>query len=189
MSSMSFAPVTVQLADGRRCTLRAAAEGDDAGLYALEQAIVRARDGVVKYPDELPPDLAAYAEKRANSGAAFALVAAQDDGELLGEASLVRLPFRMLRHVAVLGMGVHPRAQSRGLGRALLTHLLAWARDHRDLDGGRVLRVELYTRADNHRALALYHALGFRLEGTRRAFVLRDDGALVDDHMMALLFA
>jgi len=100
----------------------------------------------------------------------------------------VRLPLRMLRHVAVLGIGVHPEAQGRGLGRALLTHLLAWARDHRDPDGDRVIRVELYTRADNHRALALYRALGFELEGTRRAFVRRDDGALVDDCMMALIF-
>ena len=49
------------------------------------------------------------------------------------------------------------------------------------------MRVELYTRADNARAIALYHALGFTTEGVRRRFVRRDDGTLIDDLVMGLL--
>jgi putative acetyltransferase len=106
---------------------------------------------------------------------------------LVGEGSIVRFKLRMLRHVGVLGLGVHPAAQGLGVGRALLEQLLGWARAHRDADGGRVERVELYTRADNARAIALYRSVGFTLEGTRRGFVRRQDGALIDDLVMGML--
>jgi putative acetyltransferase len=94
----------------------------------------------------------------------------------------------MLRHVGVLGIGVHPAAQGLGVGRQLMEHLLAWVRAHRDPGGQRVLRVELQVRADNPRAIALYRSLGFEHEGTRRAFIHADDGRLVDDLLMGLLF-
>ena len=48
--------------------------------------------------------------------------------------------------------------------------------------------VELQVRADNPRAIALYRSHGFEHEGTRRALVRADDGRLVDDLVMGLLF-
>ncbi len=101
---------------------------------------------------------------------------------------MLRIGRRMLRHVGVLGIGVHPAAQGLGVGRQLMEHLLAWVRAHRDPGGQRVLRVELQVRADNPRAIALYRSLGFEHEGTRRAFIHADDGRLVDDLLMGLLF-
>jgi RimJ/RimL family protein N-acetyltransferase len=164
---------------------------DASALYALERAIVRAREGVIKHEDELPGDLAAYADRlrprlTATDGMALTLLA-EMDGAVVGEVSLERIGFRMLRHVGVLAIGVHPSTWGMGLGRALLERLLEWARAHRDADGGRVLRVELYTRADNARAIALYRSLGFTTEGVRRGFVRRDDGTFVDDLVMGLL--
>jgi putative acetyltransferase len=184
----------IPLRDGRLCTLRKTSPEDAAALLELERAVVRARHGVIKDEDELPADAAAYAEKRdrarltATDGSAFCLVAEGEDGAILGEASILRLQYRRLRHVGILGIGIHPEAQGIGLGRALLERLLDWTRAHRDEDGGRVLRVELYVRSDNPRAIALYQSLGFVLEGNRRGFFLRDDGALVDDLVMGLLF-
>jgi ribosomal protein S18 acetylase RimI-like enzyme len=191
---MLFAPVRISLKDDRRCTLRMAKAGDDGALLELDRAIVRARHGIVKTEDELPADVATFAEGRARArlnetdGTAFCLVAEEEGRGIVAEASILRLPYRMLRHVGTLGIGVHPEAQGIGLGRALLVQLLAWTRAHRDADGGRVGRVELYVRADNTRAIELYRSLGFELEGTRRAYLRRDDGVFVDDLVMGLLF-
>lgn len=194
---MSFTPLTpshVSLRGGRRALLRMATyPADSAGLFALERDIVKARHGIVKYPDELPEDANAYGDLQvragmgATDGSAFCMVAEEEGRGIVAEASILRLSFRMIRHVAVLGIGVHPDAQGIGLGRALLEALLGWVRDHRDADGGRIRRVELHVRSDNPRAVALYHSLGFLQEGSRRALVLRDDGIFVDDIGMGLL--
>jgi putative acetyltransferase len=188
---MPFAPRPATLRDGRPCTVRQATLDDAAALLTLERAVVRAREGVVKHEDELPSEPAAYADRMrprlaATDGMALTLLA-EVDGGVVGEAAIERIGLRMLRHVGVVHLGVHPSAWGQGIGRRLLEGLLEWARTHRDADGGRVLRVELYTRADNARATALYHALGFATEGVRRRFLRRDDGALIDDLVMGLL--
>lgn len=191
---MRFQPLLVPLRDGRRCVLREATAADAGALLELERAIVRSRQGIVKQEDELAPDAATYAAQREGAGlhrtdgSAFALVAEREGGGLWGEASVLRLGFRMLRHVGVLGIGVHPAAQGQGVGRVLMEHLLAWVRAHRDADGRRVLRVELQVRADNPRAITLYRSCGFQHEGARRCLVRADDGNLVDDLLMGLLF-
>ncbi|WP_437651081.1 N-acetyltransferase family protein [Sorangium sp. So ce362] len=87
-----------------------------------------------KHEDELPVDAAAYAEQReragltATDGSALCLAAELEGGGLVGEATLLRFKPRMVRHVGVLGIGVHPEAQGLGVGRALMKRLLGWAR-------------------------------------------------------------
>jgi ribosomal protein S18 acetylase RimI-like enzyme len=190
-----FTPLHVALRGNRSALLRMATyPADSAGLLDLERAIVKARQGIVKYPDELPEDPNIYGEIQmragmaATDGSAFCLVAEEATRGIVAEASVLRLSFRMIHHVAVLGIGVHPEAQGIGLGRALLEALLGWVRDHRDDDGDRIRRVELHVRADNPRAVALYRSLGFKEEGSRRGLVRRDDGSFVDDIGMGLLF-
>ena len=188
---MLFTPVQVLLRDGRPCTIRQATMDDAPALFALERAIVRTRQGVVKHEDELPSEVTVYADRlrprlSPTDGMALTLLI-EMQGTIVGEAAIERIGLRMLRHVGIVSLGVHPAAWGLGLGRALLERLIEWARTHRDADGGRVLRVELYTRADNARATALYRSLGFTTEGVRRGFVRRDDGTLVDDLVMGLL--
>lgn len=178
--------------NGRIHTLRRATLADDPGLLELERTVVRARHGVVKWEDELPADVAEYSRRRdseklyGDEAAGLFLVVEDETQAIVGEASLERMPFRMLRHVATLGISVHPKSQGLGVGRSLVQALLDWARTHRDDDGGRMTRVELFVRSDNARAIALYRSCGFELEGTRKAFHRRDDGMLIDDLMMAV---
>jgi len=85
------------------------------------------------------------------------------------------------RHAVALGMSVHDDWQGRGIGHALM--LAALDRADRWMP---VLRIELTVFVDNAPAIALYRRHGFVVEGTHRAYALRD-GAFVDSYAMARL--
>jgi ribosomal-protein-alanine N-acetyltransferase len=74
-------------------------------------------------------------------------------------------------HITVLG--IDPPYQGQGLGRWLLLHLLASARD-RGLQYG-----TLEVRASNQAAIALYEKFGFRTAGRRRRYYADDEDALI----------
>lgn len=72
----------------------------------------------------------------------------------------------------ILVIAVDPEARGRGLGRALLTHLVSPA-------GGAPDVVHLEVRRSNAPAIALYRATGFEVVATRRAYYNDGEDALV----------
>jgi putative acetyltransferase len=101
------------------------------------------------------------------------------DGAIVGNAALHHQ--RMLRrsHAMSIGIAVRDDHAGRGVGTALLEALLTIA------DGWlNVFRLELTVYADNARAIALYRKFGFEVEGTHKAYALRD-GRYVDALFMA----
>lgn len=116
-----------------------------------------------------------------NGGAELSLVACRGD-ELIGSAGLHPAGTHVRRrHVAMIGIAVLPSVQGQGVGSALMQALCDYA------DGwAQVLRLELGVYTDNHRAIALYERFGFQIEGTHRAYALRD-GVYIDCHTMARL--
>jgi L-amino acid N-acyltransferase YncA len=109
------------------------------------------------------------------------VVVAEDavDG-LVGYASADGGRFRRCTHRAEVVIGVRADRSGRGVGRALLEELIAWAPE------AGVRRLELTVMVHNDRARQLYASLGFAEEGLRRAS-LRVDGRDVDEVAMALL--
>ena len=86
-----------------------------------------------------------------------------DEGEVVGYAVSGRSGTKgYLQRLAV-----HPAAQGRGLGRALVIDGLRWMRRH-GAD-----QVVVNTQIGNQRALALYSRLGFRLEPSGLAVLAR----------------
>ncbi len=108
------------------------------------------------------------------------LCAVHDD-RLAGWGSLTVAGEARRRHVGALGVAVARECWGRGVGRALVDELLTLADDWLGL-----LRVELSVFVDNERAVALYRAFGFEIEGVQRAWARRD-GRCVDAHLMARL--
>jgi len=116
------------------------------------------------------------------SGAEGLTLIAERDGELVGNAGLFSpgtAPRR--RHAMGLGISVARAAQGQGVGTALMTALCDFADNWQGC-----LRIELTVYTDNEVAQRLYRNFGFEIEGTLRAYALRD-GAYVDVHTMARL--
>jgi len=110
------------------------------------------------------------------------LLAAELNGDVVGTAGLHPVGTALRRrHVMMLGISVLPDAQGRGVGAALMAAMC----DYADRWAG-VLRLELSVYTDNARAIALYRKFGFAVEGTHRAYALRD-GRYVDAYAMARL--
>jgi putative acetyltransferase len=109
----------------------------------------------------------------------FVLVACIGD-EVVGHAGLHRAGTSPRRaHAMQIGMALPAQWQGKGVGTALMAALVELA--DRWLP---VFRLELTVFADNARALALYRKFGFVIEGTHKAYALRD-GQYVDAHAMA----
>lgn len=124
---------------------------------------------------------ARLAENQAPGKTDLVLVA-ERDGEVVGNAGLHPASAALRRrHAMMLGISVAGSAQRQGVGSALMQALVDYADRW-----GQVLRIELTVYTDNAAAIALYRRFGFVLEGTQRAYALRD-GAYVDAHMMARL--
>jgi putative acetyltransferase len=78
-----------------------------------------------------------------------------------------------------VGMAVREEFQGKGVGDALMKALIEIA------DGWlNVFRLELTVFTDNERAIRLYRKHGFEVEGTHKAYALRD-GRYVDTYSMA----
>jgi len=110
------------------------------------------------------------------------MLVAERDGAIVGAAGLMAAgAHARRRHVMGLGISVAPEAQRQGVGRALMAALC----DYADRWAG-ALRIELTVYTDNAVAIRLYRQFGFEIEGTAKAYALRD-GAYVDAHAMARL--
>jgi putative acetyltransferase len=110
------------------------------------------------------------------------LLVAESGGEVVGSSGLHPVgPSPRRRHVMMLGISVAREAHGRGVGTALMAAMC----DYADRWAG-VLRLELTVYADNAGAIALYRKFGFVVEGTHRAYALRD-GRYVDALAMARL--
>jgi RimJ/RimL family protein N-acetyltransferase len=83
------------------------------------------------------------------------------------------------RHSALVILEIEAAWRRRGIGTALLQHLIAWAQ------GMGMTRLELTCLAENTPALGLYEKAGFVREGLKRGARIRN-GALCDEWLMAL---
>ncbi len=171
--------------DGRPAQLRVARVSDAAALVALDAALLEAGEGTVGDPRDAR---SVVEEARRiddlyrgfSAGEATTNIVAEllePEPTIVASAGIKQFGPSYLRHVAYLGIGVHPHFQSLGVGRALMQALV----DHAAQCG--VERLELYVRSDNPRAHSLYRAFRFSHEGTRRKFVKLPAGTYVDDEI------
>jgi putative acetyltransferase len=155
---------------------------DDAADYAALMNDPAVYPGVLQLPWS---DASVWRDRLAAPGGAAVpdlhLVAVYEH-HVIGAAGLyVAAPHVRRRHAMTVWMTVAGPWQGRGVGTMLLGALC----QHADRWVG-ALRLELTVYTDNAAAIALYRKFGFEIEGTHRAFAVRD-GRYVDAHAMARL--
>jgi len=136
------------------------------------------------YPGTLQPpypSLETWRKRMAEQPEGDFVLVALADGRFAGFAGLHATGKGRRAHAMHLGITVGGEFQGRGIGTALMKALV-------DLADGwlNVFRLELTVFSDNQRAIALYKRFGFAIEGTHRAYALRD-GVYADTYSMARL--
>lgn len=167
---------------GKAVTLRNAEPDDAPELIAL----VNAFDGESTFLSREPGEFDMTEEKerafllecKENPDALY--LVAEAGGRIVGTTNAQRMDRRRYRHVAGLGLAVAKAHWGTGIGKALLTELLGFARENG------VEKVELQVDTTNHRAIALYMSLGFTVEGTRRRDRKMADGTYRDGYWMGV---
>jgi ribosomal protein S18 acetylase RimI-like enzyme len=149
---------------------------DDAGELARTVAVVAEENFIATQP---PVDVVQRAERvreiieRGDPAAVWILE--DDDGRQLGHAVVEE----SVRGVLTIGMAILPEFRGRGGGRALLEAAQEYARTV----GAHKISLEVWT--DNSRAIGLYAAAGFEVEGLLRDHYRRRDGSLRSALIMA----
>jgi RimJ/RimL family protein N-acetyltransferase len=139
-------------------------------MALLFAAIAEERDGIASEP---PVDIDARASSWTIEGTFLAVAA----GDVVGMAHV-----ESSRHgFGELGMGVARQWRGRGVGTALLTEVIDWAR----AQGLHKLILGVF--AHNTAGIALYRKLGFVEEGRRVKQYRRTSGELWDSIEMGLL--
>lgn len=105
---------------------------------------------------------AEYIAKTESSHDEIALVA-KDNGRIIGDVSLSRLPRRM-SHRGDLGISVIKEYWNRGVGSRLLGEAIEIAKAYS------FEIIDLQVRTDNSAAIHLYEKFGFRKIGTHDSF-------------------
>ncbi|MBI5493860.1 MAG: GNAT family N-acetyltransferase [Deltaproteobacteria bacterium] len=161
--------------------IRPATLQDAPALAATEREIARTPGLLASRPHELSDGkfAAKIAELATAEGGRY--LVAEMDGAIVGHAMLDPLALEVTRHVVQLTLAVHPGWQGKGIGKALLTALLAWARAAPGVE-----KVELRARSGNAVALALYQKLGFVEEGRLQRRIRLGPGQYLDDIAMGL---
>ena len=117
---------------------------------------------------------------RATRGHPDAAVLVAEVGEqIVGRLSVARDTHPASHHVADLGLMVDAGWRRRGVGQALLSGAVAWART------AGVTKLELHVFPHNEAAMGLYERFGFVREGYRRGHYQRANGRYVDAVLMA----
>jgi putative acetyltransferase len=143
-----------------------------------EQDVARIPERLVSRPYELREE--AFAERICALESTGRYVVAEKGSKVVGHALLDPMGLEAIRHVFRLTIVVHSGYEGKGIGRALMEDLIAWAQQ--DV---RVGKIELLVRATNERAIALYRAFEFAEEGRFRKRVRMPNDTFVDDIAMA----
>lgn len=109
------------------------------------------------------------------------VIIAESEGQVLGVLNFHNGERKRILHQGEMGITVHRDWRDQGIGRAMMTSWLQWARENPTIE-----KVCLEVFANNPRAIALYTSLGFSEEGRFVRRIKMGPGSYVDTIYMGL---
>jgi len=165
-------------------TIREAVPEDAARILVHNELITNEpHNGITRSPGEtmtLDEERTFLAASLAADNSLF-LIAVTPSGEVIGVAGLQGGRRKAVRHTGGVGISVNREWRDKGVGTALLRHMIDWAKN-----SNVIKRIELDVMAHNERAIHVYEKLGFKLEGRKLAAMYKD-GGFIDVYFMGLL--
>jgi RimJ/RimL family protein N-acetyltransferase len=166
-------------ADGRPWILRHAHPEDSEPLAALYAAVRAEGRWLVTPSNAISAPSEAFFIAELIRADETAVVVAEADGTIVGNALVMTDRDVSSRHVGVLSVTVADGWRDVGLGTALVAATQEWVRDRH------LTRLALSVFPDNARAIAVYARAGFVREGVRRRQYRQPDGTYRDELLMA----
>ncbi len=188
-------PTPLTLPDATRVVIRSMTLADVHNMLAFRRHAATTSDHAVTQPDEVAEDVAEeeqWITDHIEEPGRLAIVAELPVGErcpagrdlpcgrLVGELDFRVGKRRVMRHHGRFGITVVQSWRGSGIGRALITTLLDWARNHEFIE-----KVCLGVVETNTRARKLYSSLGFVDESLNTAEFKMPDGRYIDDIQMS----
>ncbi len=162
-------------------TIRQARVEDAVIIAQAEREIAQTPGLLVSRPNELTDEKFAAKIVELTNAEYGRYIMAEIGGEIIGHAMFDPLHLEAIHHVVHLILAVHPGWQGKGVGKALLGHLINWARS-----APAVEKAELHVRSGNLVAQDLYRKMGFTEERRWKRRVKIGPDQYFDDVLMGL---
>lgn len=158
--------------------VRPARPSDAAAILAIQAEAARELRSIATHPEEVRSVAEEEALLAQWGSATGVMLVAEEGGVVVGFCAAARGRRRATAHTADVGLTIAAAHRRRGVGRALMLAIEAWAR----VQGVRKLTLGVF--ATNASAHSLYRALGYVEEGLRREQYLLPSGP-VDEVLMS----
>ena len=179
----SFQPTTFTLKDGRTCIVRSPRPDDAAACVEYVRGVLAESEFLLLQASEWSKTVdeeRTWIQQCLDDPHSMAFLA-ECDGQVVAFSDIRGSQRLLARHTVGLGISVRKAFRGLGVGKAVMTCAIAWAKTQPELE-----RLTLAVMAPNAPAIALYRQLGFVEEGFSQRAFKRGDGSYVDDINMVL---
>ncbi len=131
-------------------------------IIELYRNVASIEGGLARTRDEITDDFVESLIQNSVERGLIFIAVDMFSGKVLGEIHCYSPGIKVFDHVlSELTIAVDPLYQGKGIGKRLFNHLLNEVKQNRP----HILRVELFARESNQKALKFYEKLGFKIEG------------------------
>lgn len=151
-------------------------------LYNLYKNVAKQNGGISRSEDEIDEKYINSIIKTSLSDGVSFVMDNDDKSEIIAEIHCQHIGPAQFSHVLTnVTILVNQNYQGQGLGKQIFVYLLNYLEQKRT----DILRLELFTRDSNAKAIKFYEKLGFKIEGIFKNRVLLDDNKFESDIAMA----
>jgi RimJ/RimL family protein N-acetyltransferase len=158
-------------------TIRIPTENDAQAIIDFAKKMFGSTDQVLTTPAEYLITLEQEQEwiRHGNNHPDTLILIAEMDGMVIGLLDFAPKTRLKNNHTGEFGVSVHADFRKKGIGRALIFHLLNWAQTNSTIE-----KVILQVFASNTHAIKLYTDLGFVEEGRFPKAIKQPDGDYIE---------